>query len=146
MSSHLIFGKLSGAAPNGRRSGRPLPPGIGPAADAGADLPSSMQAASRLDPEKMPNNISFGLKISPDSGGSPEEIVGRLASRARSYFERGGMELELTLVSREALEDALRSPGRHRNLLVRISGNCAYFVDLSPDLQLEIIDRKEFKV
>lgn len=64
-----------------------------------------------------------------------------LEALIRGYFAQGGMQVHVKVLDPDILEAAMRDPDNYRNLLVRVSGYCAYFVDLTPEMQQELIDR-----
>jgi pyruvate formate-lyase/glycerol dehydratase family glycyl radical enzyme len=146
MSNHVAFGLLSGALPSGRPAGKPFTPGLTPENVMNVDLPSSIRTIAALPPEKMPNNIAFNVKIAPDSRDSVEETIDRVTAYTKSYFELGGMQIQFNMVTTETLKDAMAHPESYRNLMVRISGYNAYFVELNRDMQLEIIERQQLRV
>lgn len=146
MSNHVAFGTLSGALPSGRLRYKPFTPGLTPENVKGVDLLSSIRTIAGLNPEKMPNNIAFNVKVAPDSSDTHEETVEQITAYAKSYFELGGMQMQFNIVTTETLKDAMEHPENYRNLLVRVSGYNAYFVELDRDLQLEIINRQQMRV
>jgi len=143
MSNHVAFGVLSGALPSGRRKYKPFTPGITPAPGSKDTLLQNIQTVASLDPVKMPNNIAFNVKVVPDPKDTPEEALNTMTAYAKTYLETGGMQMQFNVVSTETLKDAVEHPENYRNLMVRISGYNAYFVELNRDLQLEIIERTE---
>ena len=143
MSNHVAFGLLSGALPSGRRRGKPFTPGLTPSAAAQAALTSQVRAVAELDATRMPNNIAFNVKVVPAAGDSHAEIVDRMSAYAAAYFELGGMQMQFNVTSTETLREAMNDPDGHRDLLVRISGYNAYFVELNNDIQQELIERME---
>jgi formate C-acetyltransferase len=143
MSNHVAFGTLSGALPSGRRRYKPFTPGITPAPSAKDTLLQNIQTVASLNPLKMPNNIAFNVKVVPDPHDSPEQALDTMTAYAKTYLEAGGMQMQFNVVSTETLKDAMEHPEAHRNLMVRISGYNAYFVELNRELQQEIIDRTE---
>ena len=145
MSNHVAFGKLSGALPSGRRRGKAFTPGLTPSPLAQASLPEQIRQVAALDAEKMPNNIAFNVKVTPGGGDTHEQVVQRMTAYARSYFDLGGMQLQFNAVSSDTLREAMQHPEQHRDLLVRISGYNAYFVDLNRDMQLELVERTEHR-
>ncbi len=146
MSNHVAFGTLSGALPSGRLRYKPFTPGLTPENVKGVDLLSSIRTIAGLKPEKMPNNIAFNVKVAPDSRDTHKETVDQITAYAKSYFELGGMQMQFNIVTTETLKDAMEHPENYRNLLVRVSGYNAYFVELDKDLQLEIINRQQMRV
>lgn len=143
MSNHVAFGILSGALPNGRHQYKPFTPGITPAPGTGDTLLQNIHTVSALDPLKMPNNIAFNIKVVPDPNDTPEEALDTMTAYAKTFLEGGGMQMQFNVVSSDTLRDAVEHPENHRNLMVRISGYNAYFVELNRELQLELIERTE---
>jgi formate C-acetyltransferase len=64
----------------------------------------------------------------------------------KSFFSKGGMQMQFNVVTSETLKDAMANPENYRNLLVRISGYNAYFVTLNRNMQLELIERAEYGI
>jgi formate C-acetyltransferase len=143
MSNHVAFGILSGALPSGRRRGQPFTPGLTPAPGSGAPLTQQIRTVAALDPLKLPNNIAFNCKLVPGGGDRHGVAVDRMAAYVAAYCELGGMQIQFNVVSTETLKDAMARPDEYRDLLVRISGYNAYFVELNRDLQLELCARTE---
>jgi pyruvate formate-lyase/glycerol dehydratase family glycyl radical enzyme len=143
MSNHVAFGTLSGALPSGRRRHKPFTPGITPAAGAKDSLLQNIRTVASLNPLKMPNNIAFNVKVVPDSYDTPEQTLDTMTAYAKTYLDSGGMQMQFNVVSTQTLREAMEHPELHRNLMVRISGYNAYFVELNRDLQLELIARTE---
>ena len=81
----------------------------------------------------MNNNIAFNVKVVPGGRDTREAIVDRMFAYVKSYFDLGGMQMQLNVVTSETLRDAMAHPENYRNLLVRISGYNAYFVTLNRD-------------
>lgn len=143
MSNHVAFGALSGALPSGRRQYKPFTPGLTPAGGAKDTLLQQIQTVASLDPVKMPNNIAFNVKVVPSPHDTPEEALDVMTAYAKTYLDSGGMQMQFNVVSTATLRDAMEHPEAYRNLMVRISGYNAYFVELNRELQLEIIERTE---
>ena len=141
MSNHVAFGRLSGALPSGRRAGEPFTPGLTPSPRSGAPLTEQLRSVADLDPHAQPNNIACNVKLVPGAADDPTDVVARMAAYVQSYLELGGMQLQFNVVSSETLRDAMAHPERYGDLLVRISGYNAYFVDLNEDMQRELIAR-----
>ncbi len=144
MSTHVSYGTLAGALPSGRLAGKPFTPGLTPQAAASASLLDNMRDVSQLDPVNMPNNIAFNVKVVPAAGESREQCVNTMSAYVRSYFQMGGMQMQMNAVTSDTLRDAMVNPESYRNLLVRISGYNAYFVTLNREMQLELIERAEY--
>ncbi|MCP3983083.1 MAG: hypothetical protein GY723_01765 [bacterium] len=141
MTCHQGFGKKMAALPSGRLAGRPLADGLAPV--DGTDLlgpTASLNSVASLDHEAFGNGINVNIKFDAQT---VADAAGKASLEALvlGYFSQGGMQLQVNVLDPAVLEDAMRNPDEHRNLLVRISGYCAYFVDLTPSMQQELIDR-----
>ena len=141
MTCHQGFGKQTAAMPSGRRAGRPLADGLAPVDGSDRLGPTaSLNSVAKLDHRRFGNGMNLNVKFDSSNVAGPE---GRVALEAliRGYFAQGGMQVQITVVDTGILEEAMKDPESHRNVLVRVSGYCAYFVDLTPGMQQEIIDR-----
>lgn len=145
MSNHVAFGVLSGALPNGRLANKPFTPGLTPVPTERDVLIENIRDVASLDTIKMPNNLAFNIKLVPGANDSHEETINQFYGYTQSYFDLGGMQIQFNVVSSDTLRDAMEHPENYSWLMVRISGYNAYFVDLNKDLQMEIINRTEFK-
>jgi formate C-acetyltransferase len=145
MSNHVVFGSLSGALPSGRKRGKAFTPGITPTASASPSLSDNIRTVAALDPLRMPNNIAFNVKLTPAPGEPHAQFVEHATTYAKTYFELGGMQMQFNMVTSETLRDAMEHPENYRNLMVRISGYNAYFVELNREMQMELIERAEYR-
>ena len=143
MSNHVAFGMLSGALPSGRRKGKSFTPGLTPSPLCGAPLADQIRTVAKLDPIHMPNNIAFNVKVLPVPGEPHARTLDRMATTVGAFFDMGGMQMQFNVVDSETLRDALEHPQEYRDLLVRISGYNAYFVELNRNMQVELIERTE---
>jgi formate C-acetyltransferase len=143
MSNHVAFGMFSGALPSGRRRGKPFTPGLTPSHLSRASLTDHIRSVARLENLKTPNNIAFNVKVVPGAKDSHREVVDRMAAYVASYFNLGGMQLQFNVVSSGTMRAAMENPDGYRDLLVRISGYNAYFVELNRDIQMELVERAE---
>ncbi len=145
MSNHVAFGTLAGALPSGRLAGKAFTPGLTPSPHATQNLLDNLRDVAALDPAQMDNNIAFNIKFVPKPGESRAQTVEHMRSYVKTYFELGGMQMQLNVVSSATLRDAMAHPDNYRDLLVRISGYNAYFVTLNRDMQVELIERAEYQ-
>ena len=101
---------------------------------------SERTLVAKLDHISFGNGINVNIKFDAQT---VADATGRASLEAlvRGYFAQGGMQVQINVLDPSVLEDAMCDPDSHRNLLVRISGYCAYFVDLTPSMQQELIDR-----
>ncbi|MCX7679771.1 MAG: formate acetyltransferase [Spirochaetes bacterium] len=146
MSNHVAFGTLTGALPSGRLAGKPFTPGLTPQPFASKNLLDNMRDVAKLDPTNLTNNIAFNVKVVPASHESREQIVNIMASYVKTYFELGGMQMQMNVITSDVLRDAMAHPENYQNLIVRISGYNAYFVTLNKQMQLELIERAEYGI
>ena len=143
MSNHVAFGILSGALPSGRRRGESFTPGLTPSPLAGAPLTEQIRTVAELDGLKMPNNIAFNIKLVPGAQDGHQQVLDRMVAYVQAYTDMGGMQIQFNMVSSETLRHAMENPAEYGDLLVRISGYNAYFVELNTDMQRELIERME---
>ncbi len=140
-TTHVHFGSVVGALPNGRRRGQPFASGIAPENGMDKKGPTALvNSMNRLDFTRFANGINFNIKF--DASTFRDE-AGRnaLGSIFQVYFNRGGMQAQVNMLNPEMLQAARDNPDLYPNLLVRISGYSAYFNDLSPRMKDEIISR-----
>ena len=140
-TSHTHFGSLTGATPNGRRAGETFASGFAP--ENGADKRGTtalLNSMNRIDYKKFANGINFNIKLDASSYDC-EEGRDALASLYKVYFKRHGMQVQANMLDPKILIEARDNPELHPNLLIRVSGYSAYFNDLSPEMQDEVISR-----
>ncbi len=144
-TSHIYFGSVTGAMPDGRKAGLPLSEGISPAQGADRHGPTAvMKSAGKMDHVKTGGTL-LNMKFSP-SLVSDQNGLDKLAHLIRSYFQLGGHHVQFNVVRKETLRQAQAAPQQHRDLIVRVAGYSDYFCDLSRELQEEIISRTEHGV
>lgn len=146
MSNHVAFGTLTGALPSGRLEGKAFTPGLTPEPNASPNLLDNIRDVASLEARNMNNNIAFNVKVVPAAGESHSGVVDHMFSYVKTYFDLGGMQMQMNVVTTDMLRDAMAHPEDYRNLLVRISGYNAYFVTLNRDMQLELIERAEYGI
>jgi len=137
---HMDAGQTMGATPDGRLAGTPLANSMGPVQGTDANGPTAMlKSVTKLDLSKAIGspvvNMSFTRRM------FDPENHGTMISLIRTYFKRGGMQIQFTVVDRDTLRDAMAHPEKHGNLIVRVSGYCARFVDLPRQFQEEVAER-----
>jgi formate C-acetyltransferase len=141
-TSHVYFGSVTGATPDGRRAGTPLSEGISPVQGADRKGPTAVvKSASKMDHIKTGGTL-LNLKFTP-SLFSDELGIDKLAHLVRGYFGLEGHHVQFNVVDRETLRRAQSDPDSHRDLIVRVAGYSDYFCDLAPELQEEILQRTE---
>lgn len=141
-TSHVYFGKVIGAMPDGRLAGEPLSEGISPVQGADHKGPTAvLQSAAKIDHIKTGGTL-LNQKFSP-SFFSSDEALDKLAALVRTYFKWDGHHIQFNVVDADTLRDAQKHPEKHRDLIVRVAGYSDYFNDLGEALQNEIIRRTE---
>lgn len=139
---HVYFGKKVGATPNGRKACEPLSEGVSPVQGADRHGPTAViKSVAKMDHIRTGGTL-LNQKFTPDLL-KDEEGINKLAQLIRSYFRLDGHHIQLNVVGKELLRDAQKHPEKHRDLIVRVAGYSDYFVDLSDELQNEIIQRTE---
>lgn len=144
VAQHVAYGSQSGAIPSGRLAYQPFTPGLTPHPSASKNFLDNIRDVAQLEPQNMDNNIAFNVKLVPSAKDSRKKIVATMASYVKTYFEQGGMQMQFNMVNSDVLKDAMANPENYKNLLVRISGYNAYFVNLNKEMQMELIKRTEF--
>ena len=137
----LDCGQACGALPNGRKAGEPFVNGISPSHGMDQNGPTAfLQSAGKLDYSLSNNASTLDFKVPPQvfQGEEGDSLLRELIS---DYFEKGGMQVQLYFLSKEDLLRARSHPEQYSGLTVRVTGYSAYFVQLTPDLQEEIIRR-----
>jgi formate C-acetyltransferase len=141
-TSHVYFGSVIQALPDGRKAGEPLSEGISPVQGADKKGPTAvLKSASKLDHIRTGGTL-LNQKFTPSFFEDADSIV-KMTALIRSYFRMGGHHIQFNVVSAETLRDAQRHPEKYRDLIVRVAGYSDYFNDLGEDLQNEIIKRTE---
>ena len=143
---HVVFGKETAATPDGRKAGDPLSDGISPVQSLDKNGPTGiMSSASRLHQVEFSNGTLHNMKFHPTVLNSDEGRE-KLLTLIRTYFDLGGMQLQFNIVSAELLRHAQAHPEEHQDLVIRIAGFSAYFVEVYKECQDEIIKRTELSV
>jgi len=141
---HIYFGKVVGATPDGRKAAEPLSEGISPVQGADRKGPTAvLKSASKMDHVRTGGTL-LNQKFTPHIL-ADEDGIAKLAHLIRSYFKLDGHHIQLNVVSADMLRDAQKHPEKYRDLIVRVAGYSDYFVDITVDLQNEIIKRTEHK-
>jgi formate C-acetyltransferase len=141
-TSHVYFGSVIGATPDGRKAHLPLSEGISPFQGVDRQGPTSViKSASKIDQLRTGGTL-LNQKFSPQFF-EDEDSYDHLTALIRSYFSLDGHHIQFNVVNAETLKDAQKHPELHRDLIVRVAGYSDYFNDLGEDLQNEIIRRTE---
>ena len=141
-TSHVYFGSVIGATPDGRKAFKPLSEGISPSQGVDKQGPTSvLKSASKIDHLRTGGTL-LNQKFSPQFF-EDEDSYNCLTALIRSYFAMDGHHIQFNVVNAETLRDAQKHPEFYRDLIVRVAGYSDYFNDLGEDLQNEIILRTE---
>jgi len=141
-TTHIWFGDLAGATPDGRRAGTPLSEGISPVQGMDRNGPTAVvRSMARLDHARCCGTL-LNMKFHPTAVDGQQGLT-KFAQLVRTYFRLGGHHVQFNIVSGDTLRAAQENPEDYGSLIVRVAGFCDYFVRLSKDLQDEIILRTE---
>jgi formate C-acetyltransferase len=146
ITSQWAGGAITGATPDGRYAGEVLADG-GASPMRGRDVcgPTAIiKSASKIDQIGL-QSVLLNMKFHPSSLRSYEDMK-KLASLIKTYFSLGGKHVQFNVIDRQTLLDAQKNPEKYRDLVVRVAGFSAYFVQLSKEVQDEIIARTELSV
>ena len=141
---HVYFGRVTGATADGRKALEPLSEGVSPVQGADRKGPTAViKSVSKIDHARTGGTL-LNQKFAPDLL-ADEEGLDKLAHLIRTYFKLDGHHIQFNVVDAKTLRDAQKNPEKYGDLLVRVAGYSDYFVNLSAELQNEIIKRTEHK-
>ncbi|MBN2074551.1 MAG: hypothetical protein JW762_03270 [Dehalococcoidales bacterium] len=146
ISSMFAGGTIIGATPDGRLAGTTLSDGtVSPSQGQDTSGPTAMlKSAAKID-QAMCSSTLLNVKLHPTSVSSDEDLK-KLGSLIQTYADMGGKWIQFNVVGNEQLLDAQKNPDKYRDLIVRVAGYSAYFVDLGKGVQDDIIRRMEVSV
>jgi len=151
MTIHAGFGRLMGALPSGRKARENFTSGITPVSGVTPYLTKALNSVAKQPAQCLSSGVALNLKYTPENG-DKETILDNFVASVEGYFDDahgardGGMEIQFIIADHKTLARAAHHPEEYPELLVRVSGYTAYFKDLNPQMQKEIIDRTEYKL
>lgn len=143
VSTHVYFGELTGATPDGRSAGVAFSDGASPVGGSDRNGPTaSVRSMTKVDHQEVLQGVLFNQKFSPSLMNSPAAIS-LLSDYIRTWCDLGGHHIQFNIISTDSLRAAQKDPAAYRDLIVRVAGYSAYFTELNENTQNEIIARTE---
>lgn len=145
-TTHVGFGRRTGALPSGRKAGEPFAASLGCCNGCDREGPTALlNSVAAVDSALSPNGYALNMRFDiPSMKG--EKALANMTALTKGFFAQGGMELQLNVLDPEILMEARNHPGTHPGIVVRVAGYCAYFDELPDTVKDEIISRTRLEL
>ena len=143
VATHVLFGEMTGATPDGRLAGEPFADGLSPMGGRDRSGPTAaVRSVTKIDHVEMLQGLLYNQKFHPTCLDTPEALQ-NFVDYLKVFCELGGHHIQFNVVHADSLRQAQESPLNFRDLIVRVAGYSAYFTELNRRTQNEIINRTE---